>query len=148
MNANQSNIHILNANLGRWLGPQLPPPVVEAACEFLAQSQAARKLRGLWIRAFGDDLHLHLTTFNGDFAPDEDPNEFAAQLARAATLAALAKGFEMGLGLAANSANPLHLSGAAQGAALDLRRLDYPFTERRIKTLSGKVIEMRVADCI
>jgi hypothetical protein len=36
------------------------------------------------VTAFGDDLHLHLTTCNADFPAGEDPAAFAAGLARRA----------------------------------------------------------------
>lgn len=131
MNSDQSNLHIISANLGRWLGSDLPAPVIEAAHEYLSANDSAGRLRGAWVRTFGEDLHLHLTTFNGDFLTGGDPSEFAAGLARGATLAALVKGFEMGLGLlATNGVTPLILSGQEQAEILDLRHLDFPFTER------------------
>lgn len=135
MNPSQSNLHIVSANLGRWLGPDLPRPVVDAARDYVSANDSAGRLRGVWIRTFGEDLLLHLTTFNGDFPADEDPSTFAGGLARGAALAALARGFEMGLGLAASGTNPLHLSGQAQAEMLDLRRLDFPFTERGAEPL-------------
>ncbi len=130
MNANQSNIHIVSANLGRWLGLELPAEVVDAARTYLSTNDSARRLRGAWVMAFGDDLHLHLTTFNGDFPNGNDPFQFAAEVARATTLAALSKGFDMGLGPGTAEANPLRLTGQALIEALDLRQLDYAFTER------------------
>src|SRR5205823_5429225 len=51
-------------------------------------------------------------------------------LARGAALAALAQGFKLGLGPASPGPTPLELKGAEQDTALDLRRLDYPYTER------------------
>jgi fructose 1,6-bisphosphate aldolase/phosphatase len=129
MNPGQSTIHILSANLARWLGPELPEPVVEAAREHLRGKDHPRRLRGFWVMAFGDDLHLHLTTFNGDFRGDHAAT-YAAKLAKGAALAALAKGLEMGLGPPAKGKTPLHLAGPEQEEALDLRRLDFPFTER------------------
>src|SRR5205823_9770402 len=47
-----------------------------------------------------------------------------------AMLAALAKGLALGFGTAASTANPLNLAPTAQAEALDLRQVDYPFTER------------------
>jgi fructose 1,6-bisphosphate aldolase/phosphatase len=130
MNREQSTIHIVSANLGRWLGPALPESVVEAAREYLHNNEPARRLRGVWVTAFGDDLHLHLTTFNGDFRGTEDPEAFAAGLAKMAALSALARGFELGLGRPGPTENPLGMTGPPQDAALELRRLVYPFTER------------------
>src|SRR5262245_27332211 len=130
MSKDQSSIYLFSANLGRWLGPALPETVAEAARVYLRDHDHARRLRGAWLMVLGDDLHLHLTTFNGDFPAGNDPGTFAAGLARGAALAALARGFELGLGAAAPGPNPLKLSATEQDAALDLRRLDYPYTER------------------
>ena len=130
MKPEQSLITIVSANLGRWLGPQLPEAVAEAARAYLRGHEPARRLRGAWVMLFGDDLHLHLTTFRGEVRRILVGREVAAALARGAALAALARGFGMGLEAAAAADSPLQLTGAAQEAALDLRRLDYPFTER------------------
>ncbi len=127
MNANQSTIHLVSANLGRWLGPELPAPVVEAARAYLREKDGSGRLRGAWVQGFGEDLHLHLTTHNGDFGDGQNPADYAGELARGAALAALARGLELGLG---GGSSPLGLERAAQDTALDLRRLDYPFTER------------------
>ncbi len=130
MNPNQSNIHIISANLGCWLGPALPDQVLDAARDYLQGKDSARRLRGLWVRCFGEDLHIHLTTFNGDFSGGQTPDVYAGELALGAALAALNKGIELGLGAAGNAKNPLKLPPAEQQKALDIRRLDYPFTER------------------
>lgn len=130
MKPEQSTIHLVNANLGRTLGPQLPDELIEAARSFLRREDSARRLRGFWVIAFGDDLHLHLTTFDGDFtAAGETPEAYVARLARGAAMAALAQGLALGLGAPPAQA-PLHLSAAEQDKALDLRSLEYPFTER------------------
>jgi fructose 1,6-bisphosphate aldolase/phosphatase len=130
MNPNQSNIHIISANLGCWLGPEVPKEVLQAARDYLRAKDSSSRLRGTWVSDFGDDLHFHLTTLNGDFASGQNPSSYALDIARGAALAALAKGFEMGLGSDGKATSPLKLSGDAQDKAIDLRRLDYPFTER------------------
>lgn len=130
MKADQTNIHIVSANLGRWLGPQLPEPVVESARAFLRTNDSAGRLRAAWVVFFGDDLHLHLTTCNADFREGEDPSAVAGQLARGAALAALTRGYDLGFGSRSAKGNPLSLDKAKQDAALVLRQLDYPFTER------------------
>jgi hypothetical protein len=43
MNLTQSNIHIISVNLGRWLVPELPPVVVDAARDFLSANASARR---------------------------------------------------------------------------------------------------------
>src|SRR5262249_9610699 len=113
-----------------WLGPALPAQVLDAARDYLRAKDAAKRLRGAWVRYFGEDLHLHLTTFNGDFSGGQAPAVFAAGMALGPAPAALAQGVELGLGATGTGGNPLKLSSADQAKALDLRRLDYPFTER------------------
>src|SRR5262245_2063167 len=122
MRSEQSTIHIVSANLARWLGPGLPEQLVEAARESLRGRDIPKRLRGVWVMAFGDDLHLHLTTFNGDFQ-DEDPTAYAIKVAKGAALAALAKGFEMGLGAPAQDRDPLGRTDREQEEALNLRSL-------------------------
>src|SRR5262249_54010860 len=129
MRPEQSTAHIASANLARWLGPEIPERVVEAAREDLRAKDIGKRLPAAWVMAFGDDLHMHLTTFGGDFR-GEDPAAYAVRVAKGAALAALAQGFEMGLGAPAKDRSPLALAGRAQEEALDLRRLDFPFTER------------------
>src|SRR6266849_4918325 len=121
MNPNQSNIHIINANLGKWLGCDLPPEVVEAARANMREKDAARRLRGLWVKEFGEDLHIHVTTFNGDFSTGPEPGEYVADLARGAAVAALVKGYEMGLGYQATSTSPVTLAPGEQIKALEIR---------------------------
>jgi fructose 1,6-bisphosphate aldolase/phosphatase len=131
MKPDQSTIHITSANLGRWLGPQLPDELVHAARTYLGSHDPKHRLRGFWVAVLGDDLHLHLTTYNGDFADDENPAAYARQLAVGAALAALTTGAELGLGSTTTKDSPLRFPGLKQEAALDLRHLDYPYTERR-----------------
>ena len=130
MQPDQSTIHIVSANLGRWLGSELPKAAVDAARATLTTHVSSGRLRGAWVMAFGEDLHLHVTTFNGDFLAGGDASEFAAEATLAAALAALSKGFEMGLGSATTVGAKAGASPAPTAEALDLRRLDYPFTER------------------
>lgn len=130
MKSDRCHIHLISANLGRLLGPHLPGPVVQAAREHLQQPEVARRLRGAWVIAFGDDLHLHLTTCDGEFAPGEDPGAVAAAAARKAALAALTRGLDLGLRGPEPADQFTGLAGPYQDKALDLRRLDYPFTER------------------
>jgi fructose 1,6-bisphosphate aldolase/phosphatase len=130
MSADQSTIHLVTANLGRWLGPGLPAAVAEAARAALRDNDPDGRLRGGWVALFGDDLHLHLTTCRADFPTGQAVGPFVTRLARQAALAALARGFELGLGADETRGDLLRMPEAEQDAALDLRRLDYPFTER------------------
>jgi fructose 1,6-bisphosphate aldolase/phosphatase len=129
MRPEQSTIHLISINLARWLGPEIPERVVAAAREYLCGKDVPRRLRGAWVMAFGDDLHFHLTTFNGDFR-GHDSAAYALKAAKGAALTALAKGFELGLGAPGKQQTPLNLPAREQEEALELRRLDYPYTER------------------
>jgi hypothetical protein len=79
MKSDQSSIHLVSANLGRWLGLSVPDAVAAAARESLAENDRAKRLRGVRVTIFGDDLHL--ATFNGAFPPGEDPNAYVFGLA-------------------------------------------------------------------
>jgi fructose 1,6-bisphosphate aldolase/phosphatase len=135
MSAPSCSIFVLSANLSRLLGPQLPEPVVEAARASLKRPETAKFLRGSWVRAFGDDLHLHLTTFAGDFSRGEAPTAFSLRVAIEAALAAVLKGRQLGLCGKLDVPDPKRLREAELAAALDLRQLDYPFTERRAEPI-------------
>jgi hypothetical protein len=64
----QCTIHLVSANLGRQLGPHIPETVVKTARGALGRGVPAKRLRGAWVMAFGDDLHFHLVTCNQDFS--------------------------------------------------------------------------------
>jgi fructose 1,6-bisphosphate aldolase/phosphatase len=128
-------IHVLSANLSRALGQHLPEPVVEAARQSLKRPEVARLLRGSWVMTFGDDLHLHLTTFGGDFAQGEATHAFALRVGKEAILAAVAKGKQLGLCGPVNVPDARRLSDTNFGTVLDLRDLEYPFTERRAEPI-------------
>jgi len=129
MNGSQSCIHLISLNLGRWLGPGLLDDVVAAARSYLHAKDGSR-LRGAWIRAFGADLHFHLTTFAGDFGKGQDPVMYAAELALDAGSVALTTGQHLGLA-SPETDQVLHETNRIEVARLlDMRRLDYPFTER------------------
>src|SRR5262249_10921109 len=122
-------IHIIDANLGRLLGPYLPEPVVEAARASLRRPEVARRLRGAWVLSVGDDLHLHLTTAAADFT-DGPAGASAPQAARAAAAAGPVAGRELGLRGPLVKPDPRQMGEAELATALDLRQLDYPFSER------------------
>jgi fructose 1,6-bisphosphate aldolase/phosphatase len=123
-------VQIISANLGRVLGPYLPEPVVEAARASLKRPEVDRCLRGAWVMAFGDDLHFHLTTFNEDLPTGTNARTVAIQAAKEAACAALARGRELGLRGQNMKTDPRQLGVTELESALDLRHLEYPFTER------------------
>src|SRR6516165_8472817 len=123
-------IHIISANLGQILGPYLPEAVVEAARASLARPEVARYLRGAWVMAFGDDLHFHLTIFAHDLPASKSSANFALQAAKEAACAALARGCDLGLRGPLTKPDPRQLGITELETVLDLRQLDYPYTER------------------
>jgi fructose 1,6-bisphosphate aldolase/phosphatase len=135
MPAPSCTIHILSANLSRLLGPELPEPVVEAARASLNRPEVAKLLRGRWVMAFGDDLHLHLTTYEADFPRGESAQAFATRVGIEAATAAVAKGRQLGLCGPLDAPGPRQLQDGDLVKALDLRQLDYPFTERRAEPI-------------
>ena len=136
-------IHIISANLGRILGPYLPEAVVEAARASLARPEVARYLRGAWVMAFGDDLHFHLSIFANDLPASKSSANFALQAAKEAACAALARGRDLGLRGPLTKPDPRQLGVTELETVLDLRQLDYPYTERGaepifvVKALNG-----------
>jgi fructose 1,6-bisphosphate aldolase/phosphatase len=134
MNSKQSAVHLFSANLSRWLGI-IPDSVVDAARSYLHGQKTAQRLRGSWVRAFGEDLHFHLTTCQEDFSAGQDAAALAQELALAAAMEALAAGQAQGLGAGLSLKNPLSLAGAAQAKALEWRSLTFPFTERGAEPL-------------
>jgi fructose 1,6-bisphosphate aldolase/phosphatase len=84
---------------------------------------------------FGDDLHLHLVTAAAEFPGRTAAQTFAADVGRQAATAALARGRELGLWGALVKTDPRQLGAVELEAALDMRRLDLPFTERRAEPI-------------
>jgi fructose 1,6-bisphosphate aldolase/phosphatase len=130
MSAPTSSISILTFDLGRWLGETLPEEAVHAARQHLRTDPDHGRLRGAWVRAFGEDLHLHLVTRAADLAAGETPAGLAARLGGGAALAALARGLEVGCRVAGSGRNPLELTGVARDEALGGSSLCLPYTER------------------
>ncbi|MDA2935400.1 fructose 1,6-bisphosphatase [Acidobacteria bacterium AH-259-D05] len=129
----QSNIHIISLDLGSLLNLELPSGVVARARQSLDQKIEQKQLRGALVYGFARDLHIHLSTSNTDLSeqdsPPEDPSTVASQAALQAGLEALEEARKLGLG------NPdtekiSTLDPQQQAAALGLRRLDFPYTER------------------
>ena len=62
-NSDQANVTLVSLALGYYIAGEIPDEIVESARAELRDSL----FRGAWVQAFGGDLHVHLTTFNGDF---------------------------------------------------------------------------------
>ena len=129
----QSNIDIISLDLGSFLGGELPTQIIEVARQALEGKIRERQLRGRLVYGFGPDLHIHVSTYNGDFSAGDsrpqDPLSVAAQAALAAGLEALQEAQQMGL--ASPQAERISsLPPHQQAAALNLRRLNFSYTER------------------
>ncbi len=124
----QSNIDIISLDLGSFVGGELPSQIVDVAREVLGQKIEEGQLRGAFVQGFGRDLHMHLSTYNGDLQ-QADSLAVASQAALAAGLKALEEAQAMGLG-SAEAEKISSLPPYNQATALNLRSLSYPYTER------------------
>ena len=62
----QSNIDIISLDFGNFVAGELPSQIIDRAREVLDQKIEERQLRGAFVQGFGRDLHMHLSTYNGD----------------------------------------------------------------------------------
>jgi fructose 1,6-bisphosphatase len=124
----QSNIDIISLDLGSFVGGELPSQIVDVAREVLDLKITEGQLRGAFVQGFGQDLHMHLSTYNEDLQ-QTDSRTVTSQAALAAALKALEKARAMGLG-SAEAENISSLPPHNQATALNLRSLHYPYTER------------------
>ncbi|MEE8348248.1 MAG: fructose 1,6-bisphosphatase [Acidobacteriota bacterium] len=127
----QSNIHIISLDLGSLLGLDLPAEIIAQAAESLEAKRSQGQLRGALTYSFAQDLHIHISTSNSDFAEEDgsDPETAALQAALEAGLKSLQKARDMGLGSAEDD-KIFSLNQQQQIAALGVRHLNYPYTER------------------
>ena len=124
----QSHVDIISLDLGNFVGGELPSQIIDVAREVLDQKVQTGQLRGALVQGFGRDLHIHLSTHNGDLE-QTDSLIVASQAALAAALKALEEAQAMGL--ASAEAENIHtLPPHNQATALNLRSLNFPYTER------------------
>ena len=130
----QSNVIIASIDLGSLLGGDIPIGVIQVADQFLRDKVDNGTLKGAWTNIFGGDLHLHITTYNGDFFDGnsyrDNPSTCAAELARKAATETLKKAHEMGLYQPDDGTSIIDMDPEDQVQALGIRYLDFPFTER------------------
>ena len=124
----QSNIDIISLELGSFVAGELPSQIIDVAREVLDQKIEKGQLRGAFVQGFGRDLHMHLSTYNGDLQ-QADSLTVSGQAALAAALKALEEAQAMGLG-SAEAEKISTLSPHKQATALNLRSLNFPYTER------------------
>ena len=124
----QSNIDIISLDLGSFLAGELPSQIIDVAREVLDRKIEEGQLRGAFVQGFGQDLHMHLSTYSGDLQ-QADSLTVSSQAALAAGLKALEEAQAMGLG--SSEAEKLSsLPPHTQATALNLRSLNFPYTER------------------
>lgn len=124
----QSNIDIISLDLGSFLAGELPFQIIDVAREVLDRKIEEGQLRGAFVQGFGRDLHMHLSTYNGDLQ-QADSLSVSSQAALAAGLKALEEAQAMGLG-SAEAEKISSLPPHTQATALNLRSLNFPYTER------------------
>ena len=124
----QSNIDIISLDLGIFLAGELPSQIIDVAREVLDRKIEEGQLRGAFVQGFGRDLHMHLSTYNGDLQQG-DSLTVSSQAALAAGLKALEKAQAMGLGTS-EAEKLTSLPPHTQATALNLRSLNFPYTER------------------
>jgi fructose 1,6-bisphosphate aldolase/phosphatase len=124
----QSNIDIISLDLGSFVAGELPSQIIDVARGVLDQKIEEGQLRGAFVQGFGRDLHIHLSTYNGDLQ-QADSLTVSGQAALAAGLKALEEAQTMGLG--SDQAKTIsELPPHNQATALNLRSLNFPYTER------------------
>lgn len=124
----QSNIDIISLDLGSFLAGELPFQIIDVAREVLDRKIEEGQLRGAFVQGFGRDLHMHLSTYNGDLQ-QADSLSVSSQAALAAGLKALEEAQAMGLG-SAEAEKISSLPPHTQATVLNLRSLNFPYTER------------------
>ena len=124
----QSNVTIVSVDLGRWTATEIPAALVQAVRAEVDASGLQAGLRGSWVRGFGGDLHIHLSSLNGDFA-DEDAVDVSARIGLQGGLKGLEHALAAGLA-GPEAAEVFSLAPEAQREALGVRLLNFPYTER------------------
>jgi len=125
--AKRATITVVSADVGRWLGglSAIPEGIIEAARAVLRQARQEGEIRDFRVYPFGNDLHLQVNTLGQGL---HHPN--AHKLAYEAVNAVLAEAQRNHLYRPINGQDLSRLSPAERIAALSLRPVEFPFTER------------------
>lgn len=125
--AKRVTITVVSANLLPWLGrlSGIPQEVVEAARAVLFKAQQGGDIRDFRVYPFGKDLHLQINTLGQGLH-----NPKVHRLILEAATAALARAAEASLYRPIDGQDFFHLSLRERIAALQVRPLEFPFTER------------------
>ncbi len=125
--AKRATIAVVSANLLRWLGglSSIPSEVVEAGRAVLHKAQQSGDIRDYRVYALGQDLHLQINTLGQGLH-----NPKVHRLAYEAAIAALTQAADLGLYRPLDGKDFFRLSPRERIAALHLRPVEFPFTER------------------
>lgn len=125
--AKRVTITVVSANLLHWLGTfsRIPHELVEAARAVLDKAQQTGDIRDYRVYPFGKDLHLQINTLGQGLH-----NPKVHRLAYEAATAALARAAEARLYQPIDGQDFFRLSPRERIAALHLRPVEFPFTER------------------
>ncbi len=120
-------ITIFSAGFMRWLGglSRIPQQIIDVVSSSISQARAEGHIRDFLVFAFGRDLHLQVNTLGKGVQ-----QAAVHKVAWKALLAGLSKALEMGVYRSTPEEDFFQMSPAAQLAALNLRSMAFPFTER------------------
>jgi fructose 1,6-bisphosphate aldolase/phosphatase len=123
----RATVSVVSANLLRWLGgvSSIPHEVAEAARAVLRRAQQNGDIRDWRAYAFGNDLHLQINTLGQGLH-----NPKVHKLAYEAATAALSLASDSGLYRPVDGQDFFRLSPSGRIAALQLRPVEFPFSER------------------
>lgn len=130
--AKRSTMTIVSANVGRWIGglARIPDEIAESARRVLRRGVEKDHIRDFRVYAFGDDLHLQINSL-GQGLHHPRIHQLACEAA-AATLKAAA---ESGIYRPVDGQDFFRLGPSERIAALHLRPMEFPFTERGAEPL-------------
>ncbi|MFQ5931630.1 MAG: fructose 1,6-bisphosphatase, partial [Nitrospiraceae bacterium] len=125
--AKRATITVVSANVSRWLGglSSIPNEVVEAGRAVLRMAQQAGDIRDYRIYPFGNDLHVQANTLGIGLQ-----NHKVHKLVYEAVSSALAQAAKAGFYRPIDGQDFFRLSPRERIAALRLRAVELPFTER------------------
>ncbi|MDI6755576.1 MAG: fructose 1,6-bisphosphatase [Thermodesulfobacteriota bacterium] len=123
----RATITIVSANVIRWLGgvSSIPREVVEAGEAILTRAKEKGDIRGCRVYAFGKDMHLQVNTLGAGLQ-----SLAAHRLIFEAIDASFLRAADAGLYRPVNGQDYFRLNPGERIAALRLRPVEFPFTER------------------
>ena len=127
----QSNIDIISLDLGSFVDGELPSQIIDVARGVLDQKTEEGKLRGAFLQGFGRDLHMHLSTYNGDLQ-QADSLTVSGQAALAADSRLWKKRRPWGWALPRRRKSPVFLPEPGRGT--ESSQLELPVHGTRSRT--------------